>query len=300
MKKFFSLFALAGLLVACQPEELQTVIGDVTGASVTINVTVTDVLTGEEPADTYTVTVSGKDDKGKPYSFSQSGNAFTYTAGDNESIPGFTATVEVTYNGETKPAAKVEVADVLAGSSVSYPVTVVVGKPASEIEYALVEASSEVTDTYDLYLKNSTYATHSHNGGTYYWNDSDYLLTGVVTYPTYSGYNVVSEETSVMGHEGVVGAYAHALGKGSEYNENGGSLDITVSAHCYYTVVCTFTVTTVIYNVTADGDVVGTIRCEQTSTTATYDEVDDGTGHYSHGHGHGDGASNAGGGIIEP
>ena len=46
MKKLFSLFALVGAFVACQPEELETAF-DVDPAKATINVTVIDVQTAE-------------------------------------------------------------------------------------------------------------------------------------------------------------------------------------------------------------------------------------------------------------
>lgn len=291
MKKFLSFFALAGLLVACQPEELQTVIGDVAGASVTINVEVNDVLTGTTPTYTYSTAVSGGS-----HTFTQSGNAFSYSASTNEGIDAFTATVAVTYNGETK-STTVAVNDVLAGTSATYNAVVVIGTPAEDITYDYaVKSTTDASASY--YLKNDAYTSHSHNGGTYYWNDTDYLLTGTVTYPTYSGAELVSSECTVAGHDSVVAAYANALATGLTEVADGGHLDITVSAHCYYTVLCTVTTSTVVYSITADGTEVGTVTVEQKSSAAAYDEVDDGTGHYTHGHGHGDGADNAGGGIV--
>jgi len=291
MKKFFSLFALAGLLVACQPEELQTVIGDVPGATATFNLTVTDLATGTTLSDTdYKFAISG-------LTGVLEGN--TFRANTNESLKG-TATVTVTYKGE-ESSQSVDV-DVPAGGSISYPFSFTVGHAASEYTLDLDEEASttDFVDPKSFYLEatDGKYTAHSHNGGTYFWNNTDYLLSGKVTYPTYTGANVVSYTAAADAHKAGVKSYASVLGAGYAKNDNGGTLDIVVSAHCYYAVLCTVSTKTTVYNVKYGNDVVGTITTEQYSSAATYDEVDDGTGHYTHGHGHGDGSANAGGGIV--
>ena len=82
MKKLFSLFALAGAFVACQPEELETAFS-VDPATVTIDVTVTDVQTGAAAED---VTVTCSDGAAKV-----EGNVITLTG--NPAIDETTVTV---------------------------------------------------------------------------------------------------------------------------------------------------------------------------------------------------------------
>ncbi|MBR4525241.1 MAG: hypothetical protein IKP15_06815, partial [Bacteroidales bacterium] len=63
MKKLFSLIALAGVIAACTPEQVETAF-KLAGGKVTVNVEVVDIITGGNYAGAYTVasnfgTVSG-------------------------------------------------------------------------------------------------------------------------------------------------------------------------------------------------------------------------------------------------
>ena len=171
MKKLFSLFALAGAFVACQPEELETAFS-VDPATVTIDVTVTDVQTGAAAED---VTVTCSDGAAKV-----EGNSITLTG--NPSIDETTVTVTATCPKYDEPATKeVKINRVLGGGVANYNVVLVIGKPVSEYEIT-VDKVSEAKETKTGYVTGAEYE-HSHDGFDYWRrNDTKFWIDFEVTY----------------------------------------------------------------------------------------------------------------------
>lgn len=298
MKKLFSLFALAGAFVACQPEELETAFS-VDPATVTIDVTVTDVQTG---AAAEGVTVTCSDGAAKV-----EGNVITFTG--NPAIDAKTVTVTATSTKYAKSVSKeVEINELLGGGVANYNVVLVIGKPVSEYEIT-VEKVSETKDSKTGYVEGAEYEhSYTHGGIDYqYWrrNDTKFWIDFEVTYNTYSGSEasgVVIDPAFKQVVDGYVAGYNTGIKETSE-TEN-----FKVSAWCIYTVKQTVDYLVETYSVKADDVEVGTFTVNTVSRVQLdYYEMADpeshGHGHYQPGHGHDDthghgAGNNAGGGII--
>ena len=123
MKKLFSLFALVGAFVACQPEELETAF-TVDPAKATINVTVIDVQTAE-PIEGLTVTCPGGEGE-------VNGNVVTITGKPAIQAMDVKLTLSSSkYPDETKEVT-VKVNSLLAGGLATYNVVEVLGTPYPE------------------------------------------------------------------------------------------------------------------------------------------------------------------------
>lgn len=305
MKKLFSLFALAGALVACQPEELETAF-DVDNAKATINVTVIDVQTAA-PIEDLTVTCPGGEGK-------VDGNVVTITG--NKAIQAMDVNLVLSsskYPDETKTVT-VKINSLLAGGLATYNVVEVMGTPYPEpgpdpepepVEIT-VERGEPVSITETAYLSTLDVEghSHSHNGiDLTKWaeNPTPFMITVSGTYSVYSG--VKAEKTSVLDpdYESLVDTYVTAYNVGQKEEQD--EFSFPVSAWSLYTVWQTKTTDTTEYVVKVDGETVGTFDVEGVSSTQVeYLEMAlPGHSHdYVHGHGHASHGEhdNAGGGIY--
>lgn len=295
MKKLFSLFALAGAFVACQPEELETAFS-VDPATVTIDVTVTDVQTGAAAED---VTVTCSDGAAKV-----EGNVITLTG--NPAIEETTVTVTATCPKYAKSVSKdVKINKILGGGVANYSVVLVIGKPVSEYEITVEPVSEPAVTVWKTgYLSDALYEhSHTHNGVEYeFWrrNDTKFWFEFTVDYETYLGSEVIGDVEADSAFKSIVDGYVAAYDKG--ITSVPATENFKVSAWCVYTVKQTVSYSDEVYSVKADGNEVGTFTVRSVVDQLDYFEMEDpeshGHGHYEHGHGvHGDG-SNAGGGII--
>lgn len=295
MKKLFSLFALAGAFVACQPEELETAFS-VDPATVTINVTVTDVQTGAAAED---VTIDCSDGAAKV-----EGNVITLTG--NPAIEETTVTVTATCPKYAESVSKdVKINKILGGGVANYSVVLVIGKPVSEYEITVEPVSEPAVTVWKTgYLSDALYEhSHTHNGVEYeFWrrNDTKFMFEFTVDYETYLGSEVIGDVEADPAFKSIVDGYVAAYDKG--ITSIPATENFKVSAWCVYTVKQTVSYSDEVYSVKADGNEVGTFTVRSVVDQLDYFEMEDpeshGHGHYEHGHGeHGDG-SNAGGGII--
>lgn len=305
MKKLFSLFALAGALVACQPEELETAF-DVDNAKATINVTVIDVQTAA-PIEDLTVTCPGGEGK-------VDGNVVTITG--NKAIQAMDVNLVLSsskYPDETKTVT-VKINSLLAGGLATYNVVEVMGTPypepgpdpEPEPVVVTVEKGTSLSVTEVGYLSTLKVEghSHSHNGiDLTKWaeNETPFMITVSGTYSVYSG--VKAEKTSVLDpdYESLVDTYVTAYNVGQKEEQD--EFSFPVSAWSLYTVWQTKTTDTTEYVVKVDGETVGTFDVEGVSSTQVeYLEMAlPGHSHdYVHGHGHASHGEhdNAGGGIY--
>ena len=306
MKKLFSLFALVGAFVACQPEELETAF-DVDPAKATINVTVIDVQTAE-PIEGLKVDCPGGEGD-------VDGNVVTITG--NKAIQAMDVNLVLSsskYPDETKTVT-VKINSLLAGGLATYNVVEVMGTPypepgpdpEPEPVVVTVEKGTSLSVTEVGYLSTLDVEghSHSHNGidlSKWAENPTPFMITVSGTYSVFSG--VEAEKTSVTNpdYESLVQTYVdsyNSVGQKEEKEE----FSFNVSAWALYTVWQTKTTETTEYVVKVDGEEVGTFNVEGVSSTQVeYLEMAlPGHSHdYVHGHGHASHGEhdNAGGGIV--
>ena len=310
MKKLLSLIALAGIFAACQPEELKTAF-EVADAEATINVRVVDIRTGAAPASGATVKSSDGSVAG-----------IVVTLKGSPALAAKTVTVSVEYLADYMTAAQtkseaVSVAALRAGGKASYDVTLIVGYPDSDYTFTYEETKAGESKEYTEYFtpSDSHAETHTHDGGLWVRNNTEFILTGDVEWSSYNGAVATVNEGVNESYKQIVEAYATTL----TYNYKDGKfvatpmepLHLQVSAYCYYTAFQTYTkVNGKEYTVYAEKEgvkkfAVGVVTVNSIiSSAAQYDEKADPNGHghyvYGHGHAHGHGTDNAGGGIILP
>lgn len=306
MKKLFSLFALVGAFVACQPEELETAF-DVDPAKATINVTVIDVQTAE-PIEGLKVDCPGGEGD-------VDGNVVTITG--KKAIQAMDVNLVLSsskYPDETKTVT-VKINSLLAGGLATYNVVEVMGTPypepgpdpEPEPVVVTVEKGTSLSVTEVGYLSTLDVEghSHSHNGidlSKWAENPTPFMITVSGTYSVFSG--VEAEKTSVTNpdYESLVQTYVdsyNSVGQKEEKEE----FSFNVSAWALYTVWQTKTTETTEYVVKVDGEEVGTFNVEGVSSTQVeYLEMAlPGHSHdYVHGHGHASHGEhdNAGGGIV--
>ena len=306
MKKLFSLFALVGAFVDCQPEELETAF-DVDSAKATINVTVIDVQTAA-PIEDLTVTCPGGEG-------TVDGNVVTITG--NKAIQAMDVNLVLSsskYPDETKTVT-VKINSLLAGGLATYNVVEVMGTPypepgpdpEPEPVVVTVEKGTSLSVTEVGYLSTLDVEghSHSHNGidlSKWAENPTPFMIVVSGEYSVFSG--VEAEKTSVTNpdYESLVQTYVdsyNSVGQKEEKKE----FSFNVSAWALYTVWQTKTTETTEYVVKVDGEEVGTFNVEGVSSTQVeYLEMAlPGHSHdYVHGHGHASHGEhdNAGGGIV--
>ena len=192
MKKLFSLIALAGVIAACTPEQVDTAF-KLAGAKGTIDVEV--VKLNGDPVEGQ-IEISGFNALPNA-SIAVSGNTakISFQADESQSIDKtdltLTASGENIYRPESAPIA---VPDILAGQSAQLSCKIRVGESIGEwyVEEITEYGDAKLTRSYVLDNANSHYASHAYShGGVNSWfvNNSEFLLTGNVKVPYLSGYS---------------------------------------------------------------------------------------------------------------
>ena len=290
MKKFFSLLALAGALVACTPEEIPTYF-EVKNAKAEINVEVVELYTAQPISSAITASAG-----------TVSGNVVTL-----EGSPRLSAqdvTVSTVYDGKTYSQV-VKVSDLLAGGEAKYSVRLVVGSVPGEYEFD-TDVTKLVT-TVEIGYLDYTHGSHSHNGEPWAYNMSEFILDMECPYEIVRGQEVtdvkyLSEDTMFKAN---VKKYADALDGVIETVKD--KYEFKVSAWAMYKVSQTRSIsdrTETVYAIKGNEAIaIGEITVHSVEyDSIQYEEAPipghEGHYHYGHGHSHGHGAENAGGGII--
>ena len=290
MKKFFSLLALAGALVACTPEEIPTYF-EVKNAKAEINVEVIELYTAQPISSAITASAG-----------TVSGNVVTL-----EGSPRLSAqdvTVSTVYDGKTYSQV-VKVSDLLAGGEAKYSVRLVVGSVPGEYEFD-TDVTKLVT-TVEIGYLDYTHGSHSHNGEPWAYNMSEFILDMECPYEIVRGQEVtdvkyLSEDTMFKAN---VKKYADALDGVIETVKD--KYEFKVSAWAMYKVSQTRSIsdrTETVYAIKGNEAIaIGEITVHSVEySSIQYEEAPipghEGHYHYGHGHSHGHGAENAGGGII--
>ncbi len=288
MKRIISLLALAGFVVACQPEEIETAF-TIDNAVATITVTATDVATGADAFENGADLTAGAG--------TVSRNVVTITG--TPAISAQTVELVVTYNGVSYPES-VYVNSVLAGGQADYSVSIVVGEIPGEYTYELVTDSSEG----EVQTEYATGFTHNHAYNDEGWreNATEFIVNVTVDYTITSGSEVVGYELLDASFESVAQSYYAALDSGVSSVDD--VLEFQVSAWSIFRAWQTRTVVTTEYTLWATLDGSETEVAKYTvktyySTSAEYEEMahPSHAGHYVYGHGH-SGGENSGGGIV--
>ena len=290
MKKFFSLLALAGALVACTPEEIPTYF-EVKNAKAEINVEVIELYTAQPISSAITAsagTVSGS----------------VVTLEGSPRLSAQDVTVSTVYDGKTYSQV-VKVSDLLAGGEAKYSVRLVVGAVPGEYEFD-TDVTKLVT-TVEIGYLDYTHGSHSHNGEPWAYNMSEFILDMECPYEIVSGQEVtdvkyLSEDTMFKAN---VDKFADALDGVIETVKD--KYEFKVSAWAMYKVSQTRSIsdrTETVYAIKGNEAIaIGEITVdsvEYDSIQAEEAAIPGHEGHYhqGHGHEHGHGAENAGGGII--
>ena len=291
MKKFFSLLALAGALVACTPEEIPTYF-EVKNAKAEINVEVIELYTAQPISSAITAsagTVSGS----------------VVTLEGSPRLSAQDVTVSTVYDGKTYSQV-VKVSDLLAGGEAKYSVRLVVGAvPGEDYEYEI--AITKAVENVEIGYLDYTHGSHSHNGEPWAYNMSEFILDMECPYEIVSGQEVtdvkyLSEDTMFKAN---VDKFADALDGVIETVKD--KYEFKVSAWAMYKVSQTRSIsdrTETVYAIKGNEAIaIGEITVhsvEYDSIQAEEAAIPGHEGHYhqGHGHEHGHGAENAGGGII--
>lgn len=290
MKKFFSLLALAGALVACTPEEIPTYF-EVKNAKAEINVEVIELYTAQPISSAITASAG-----------TVSGNVVTL-----EGSPRLSAqdvTVSTVYDGKTYSQV-VKVSNLLAGGEAKYSVRLVVGSVPGEYEFD-TDVTKLVT-TVEIGYLDYTHGSHSHNGEPWAYNMSEFILDMECPYEIVRGQEVtdvkyLSEDTMFKAN---VKKFADALDGVIETVKD--KYEFKVSAWAMYKVSQTRSIsdrTETVYAIKGNEAIaIGEITVHSVEyDSIQYEEAPipghEGHYHYGHGHEHGHGAENAGGGII--
>ena len=229
MKKFFSLIALVGVFAACQPEQIETAF-KVAGAKLTVNVQFVD-LDGNPYADASLSSATAG---------TISGNTITFEAAEGTAI----AAQEISVTASTPKLAEktrtmtVSVPDIIAGGVGTVNVKWPVGDKVDDYTYSLVPKGSPVKTLWDVeFLDNPHYDTYDHaythndvDIDLWYLNDSEYILTGEVTYNMWWKSDIISINYYYDTFKPIVDAYMFAFdGDSIDYGE--GKLPFKVSAY---------------------------------------------------------------------
>ncbi len=293
MKKFFSLLALAGALVACTPEEIPTYF-EVKNAKAEINVEVIELYTAQPISSAITAsagTVSGS----------------VVTLEGSPRLSAQDVTVSTVYDGKTYSQV-VKVSDLLAGGEARYSVRLVVGAIPGDVYKYSYEVTKSNLKTQVGYL-DYTHGSHSHNGEPWAYNMSEFILDMECSYEVEEGQEVTDVKyisVDPMFKDAVKSLIDSYDGEIITSEKN---YEFKVSAWAMYKVYLTKVFGDKTVTIYAEKDNEKTAIAEITVNSVEYSSIQkeeapipghEGHYHYGHGHshGHGHGAENAGGGII--
>lgn len=296
MKKLLYVLAAVGLFVACQPEEIQTAF-EVNDAKVIVNVRAQDINT-QKPvmvADLNLTNLSAGKVVGE-----------TIEIVGNKTISAQNLTGSWEYDGAGADFS-LPIPAVRAGGQATLDLVLVVGTPVVD---QAITVSTPVFDEESAMLLGRFYfspasghALVEHDGMMWAKNLTEFMLTGIVTYDSYTGYVREGFEVynDVYSAQVEAKSYLYDLGLFVEPKE----ADIKVSAWSYYTAYTEVYAVPGYYEVYAEyagkKECVGKVAIYEFYTSYEYEEIanPEGHGHYVYGHGHDHGGSdNAGGGIV--
>ena len=326
MKKFFSLIALVGVIAACTPEQVDTAF-KLAGGKAVVNVEVVDIINGGDYSGDVSIKFlrGGLDVTSEFTPIVGAGkHAYMFQANESEAISAGEYVVEVKGSELAKAyTSNMAIPAVLAGGEAVIRVIVPVGEPINGWTVDYEFDFDKYTEGEDVYLlANTHYPTHaySHDGiDTWYYNNSEYILEGTLTYDWVYWLSEVSnlKDNNILGFEGCVQNVADRFE--SDYIIEDYSYDFKVSAwamwnvrviNAWYQAPCTIFA---FKDADEDGEFdaneeyveLGSFDCKQT------EEVDfwvaelpypgaPGHAHYHAGHGHDahGSAANAGGGLA--
>lgn len=312
MKKLFSLIALAGVIAACTPEQIETAF-KLAGAKGSIEV---EVVKLDGTAYDGQFQVSGYD--ALPHSdISYSGNKATIVFSADESKPINLADLNLTVTGENilnPETGRVTVPSLLAGQEAKLHCLVRVGENADGWYVDIDEKTLDVFVEEGL-LANDAYPTYAytHDGiESWYVNNTENYLSGSVDivdkYGFTEGYNF--EYNNYVGFENSIANFT-AVFEPEDMETEEFTYDFKVSAWAMWNVYVDYVgylregVLTAT-KIGADGklteEVLTLAKCNYKFYLGTlYGAIElpypEATGHYVEGHGHAHGGDNAGGGI---
>ena len=329
MKKLFSLIALAGVIAACTPEQIETAF-KLAGAKGTIEVEVVK-LDGTPYQGQFQITGY---DALPGNSISYAGNKATISFQASESAAIALADLTLTATGENilyPETGKVTVPSLLAGQEVKLTCRIRVGQSVGD--WYVSEEFEEAGEPQLLQralLANSHYATyaysHAANEGidSWYVNNSEFMLTGKTKIPYKTGYSA-GYDVEIHDYAGVEVVYVDYLWglavpvvvkdwveEMSEpaVKEGEEDYEFSVSAWAMWNVFSEIYSTPVTASLVAtklDADleqtdesiVLASLKYDYFQTIGGVVELPypEAAGHYVEGHGHANGANNAGGGM---
>lgn len=218
MKKFFSILALVGVFAACKPETIQTAF-TVAGAKATVTVDVVDHYGA--PISGYTLAVSTTGS----LTPSVSGNVVTFEAAAGSTIPAQTVTLTVSNIPEYLKdyTTTITVPEILAGGVADLKARIVVfPESVDDWTFTVIPEEPVIVLDHVNFLENKHYKTHDHvykhtdsegdevTINTWYVNDSEYILEGVVKYMFGAKGELVSVYNDVKGFDSTVTAFAES------------------------------------------------------------------------------------------
>lgn len=306
MKKFFSFIALAGLLVACQPEEIKTAF-KVGSAVAEINVSATDLLTGPVTIDGTTYSLNVDTPTGYPEVVMLASDKISFTTEEAVSLPSGNVTVQLVSGGVVLGESVVYIPRILAGDKYTTSTSIIFGNMPSEYTFS-IDGGTYVTTILaadPMYLTTSGAYTHDGNSK---WDDnaSDSAIVFEGQYIQAEGTELVADvEVLAPEFQSHIDAYASAFER--KLQQFKVPYSAPIPAYCYFRVTNQIVANVYIYVVSAQlgsepafpiakiyvGRFANEITCEILEYGAP--AVDHGDGH-----GHGHGGSGSGGGVIIP
>ena len=298
MKKLLYVLAAVGLFAACQPEEIQTAF-EVNPAKVIVNVRAKDINT-QKPvmvADLNLTNLSVGEVVGE-----------TIEIVGNKTISAQNLTGNWDYDGASGDFS-LPIPAVRAGGQATLDLVFIVGTPVVD---QTITVSEPVFDEKSAMLLGRFYfnpasghALVEHDGMMWAKNLTEFMLTGTVTYDSYTGCERDDFEVynDVYAAQVEAKSYLYDFGLFAEPMK----AEIKVSAWSYYTAYTEVYAVPGYYEVYAEyagkKECVGKVTIYGYYTRFEYEEIanPEGHGHYEYGHGHAHdhgGSDNAGGGIV--
>ena len=330
MKKFFSLIALAGVIAACTPEQIETAF-KLEGAKGTIAV---EVVKLDGSAISGSFQISGYQSlPNSNVTYAANKALITFYAPESDAIAEQVLTL--TASGDeiiTPVSTTVTVPYLLAGQVAALSGRIRVGESVDGWYFMFDEETGEKTETIG-FLANPHYATYAYTHGdvnSWYVNNSENMLKGTVpvtyqegysagrdvVFPDYAGFETVYP----AGSESVVVKDWVENAKAGDLKETTVNYEFQVSAWAMWNVVVRKIVTPATQSILAvklneDGTApldekgkplasaevykVASVTADKYECSYGVEELPypNAAGHYVEGHGHANGGDNAGGGI---
>ena len=243
MKKFFSLIALAGVIAACTPEQVDTAF-KLAGGKVLVNVELVDIVNGGTYSGDVDIRfVRGNLDVTQDFSpiVGSGPHAYLWQAEESQAVSAEEYFVVVkSANFARDYSSWVTFPEVLAGGEASIKVIVPVGEPLNGWTVMAQPDKDKVESWTEYgYLVNSHYPTHaySHKGiDTWYYNNSEFILEGSVEYLDANSDEVSNVvDNNLLGFEGVVTKLSESLKWNWPYYEDA-TYEFAVSAWAMWNV----------------------------------------------------------------